>query len=710
MNDRTGDSYAFLQFIKAKESEQPEKARRWSDVLSGILSGELKIGSRKPVQGMPIWATPEVIRGGFATGAYAAGGSLLSHEVKLAEELEISGRAVSTVRIALNKWFLSDAGLSRLTDWIKDRRYEADTPEEMALVCIALLAEPAPETAKSILSEIAPFFDRLRFYPRPRKSSRLDGFHVRSVDEMRAALKNVQPRKEIFVQNATITIWLPLYDCLMDLLDKNHAPLNIDQAKAWLDDYETIDKSHMAARWRSSNGRFQRCRKILKALVKGKTLEPKSERFLDKHQQDYRAKYGSNEERETYRRSQQLQIVRDLHDAMAEIVIDRLVEHEGVDGLADIETVTASVKSEEARPGARLDANMPPSILRKVKLAELGSVEALIKGGQIRSPETLGSLLPGLAGELYRDQFGDPRHGLAYASAYEAFHRRRSLLLLNLETQVRLEELPWVAGLSQFQRSERGDSLPELELLDWLVTLLIIHFPQVQFPNPVIEQMQGLAKRAELETPFVPELAADIFMGQFAKSFGVAAAKTAEHFAGTLYARYYDLPNEIPPADFAKLCFNRAGAGPSQGWSVAYNGMVLEQAMILTSHNMAAAFGHLPLKGVDFGQAAISSFEWITNRLQKKAPHHHAKLIAIKQSAYAWRQMLTYLSRLDKKEQGEAYAAMNAQLSECAPQVAENLGAMLDTLGRVIEERPSSSTDGGYFLGWTLGRHSLMSE
>lgn len=90
MNDRTGDRYAFLQFIKAKESGQAEKARSWSDVLSGILTGELKIGSRKPVQGMPAWATPQVLRGGFATGAYAAGGALLPHELTLAEELKIA--------------------------------------------------------------------------------------------------------------------------------------------------------------------------------------------------------------------------------------------------------------------------------------------------------------------------------------------------------------------------------------------------------------------------------------------------------------------------------------------------------------------------------------------------------------------------------------------------------------------------------------------
>jgi hypothetical protein len=44
VSERVGDKYAFLQFVKATQSQQPEKAKRWGEVLSGILSGDLKIG------------------------------------------------------------------------------------------------------------------------------------------------------------------------------------------------------------------------------------------------------------------------------------------------------------------------------------------------------------------------------------------------------------------------------------------------------------------------------------------------------------------------------------------------------------------------------------------------------------------------------------------------------------------------------------------
>jgi hypothetical protein len=710
VNDRTGDRYAFLQFINAKESGQTEKARGWSEVLSGILTGELTIGSRKPVQGMPVWATPQVLRGGFATGAYAAGGALLPHELTLAKELKIASTDIATVRSALNRWFLSDDGLSRLSAWIEAQRYEADTPEEMALVCVTLLADPDPETAKAILGKIAPYFDRLRFYPRPRNSSRPEGVHVRSVEQLRAALKGVQTRKEILVQNASLTIWMPLYDRLMELLDAQDRPPNEEQAKAWLDDYMAADKAHMAKRWGKTGSRFQRCRHILAALAKGNAIEPKDERFLDKHRKDYFGKYGRGEELEAYREAQRSQIVRDMHDALAKVMISRLAACDATDGLPDIEAVTASIAEDEAQPAARVGTAMPPSINRKARLAQLGSVEALIENGQIRSPETLGTVLPGLAAQLYRKRFDDQRHGFAYASAYEAFHRRRSLLLLNLESQVRLEDLPWIAALSQFQQRDLGKSHPERDLLDRLVALLITHFPQVQFPNPVVEQMQGLAKRAAFKTPLVSEIAADIFMGRFSEPFGLAAAKTAEYFKGKLYARYYNLPKKISPRSFDQLCFERAGTRPRQSWSVAYNGMVLEQAMILTSHNLATVFEQLQLCEVNFGRAATASFEWIAQNLQQKPLHRHARLIAIKQSAYAWRQMVAYLSRLEKSEQLQAYAAMSARLATCPADLQVRLGIMLRRLGEKIENQQRSFSDRDYFLGWTMGSHPLMSE
>ena len=86
--------YALFQIAKAlTTSEQSEdadtrrraqeKISRWTTVLNGILGGTLDVGSRTPLEGVPGWATLEVLAGGFATGQMLASGPLLDHEREL---------------------------------------------------------------------------------------------------------------------------------------------------------------------------------------------------------------------------------------------------------------------------------------------------------------------------------------------------------------------------------------------------------------------------------------------------------------------------------------------------------------------------------------------------------------------------------------------------------------------------------------------------
>lgn len=58
----------------ATRARADERATAWTDVLEGMASGQLRIGLRSPVRGLPVWVTPRVLRGGFATGRLAAGG------------------------------------------------------------------------------------------------------------------------------------------------------------------------------------------------------------------------------------------------------------------------------------------------------------------------------------------------------------------------------------------------------------------------------------------------------------------------------------------------------------------------------------------------------------------------------------------------------------------------------------------------------------
>ncbi|WP_430335844.1 hypothetical protein [Rhodococcus sp. ACT016] len=52
----------------ATRARAQEKAQRWRDVLDGIATGHIRVGSRTPVADLPAWVTLEVAHGDFATG------------------------------------------------------------------------------------------------------------------------------------------------------------------------------------------------------------------------------------------------------------------------------------------------------------------------------------------------------------------------------------------------------------------------------------------------------------------------------------------------------------------------------------------------------------------------------------------------------------------------------------------------------------------
>lgn len=106
------------------------------------------------------------------------------------------------------------------------------------------------------------------------------------------------------------------------------------------------------------------------------------------------------------------------------------------------------------------------------------------------------------------------------AANYRAFRNRRSLLLLNLERQSRIEEPPWVRAVA----TQRGDGTAEAALLlRQLGELAVRGFPGTILPNPLVRELGVLARQSELGAPLVEELAADTFMDAFGPKFLVAA-------------------------------------------------------------------------------------------------------------------------------------------------------------------------------------------
>src|SRR5690606_33721489 len=125
---------------------------------------------------------------------------------------------------------------------------------------------------------------------------------------------------------------------------------------------------------------------------------------------------------------------------------------------------------------------------------------------------------------------------------------------------------------------------------------------------------------------------------------------------GSLYERYYGLDYarilDVTPADpgdaaarqleaaaFADLCMELAGRAAGPGFGVTANRAVIEQAQLLTTHNLATLVDALLLEdGMDLQATTRSIFWWIGRHLTPEPA-------SVRRAGQAWRQLVFFLSR-----------------------------------------------------------------
>lgn len=748
------------------------KAERWRAVLSGMAQGTLTVGSRTPLAETPAWVTLEVAHGGFATGTFLAEGPLQEHETELLARLPQDARGV-TPRERLNLWFLSDEGLAELTRAIHSGRFRVELPEEGALLVVAWLLERSHvDLALDLIAELRPLMHRLRFYPRRVTQPRPVGALVRlkSAGEVAADLRATRVRPPVATMNEALRTWNPLYDRLVALwgetvegslprLEGGRAvggwpctrwPRGWGQRReAWLADYRSAAQAHpLCGKHRHRKSNFNRLREVLEAAGEdGASLDARQVGWVRRALANTHTRRGEvgSQRRTALREQQAAWAARPSNAELAQLVAARLGALPPDGGLPDLEPL-----AEPAREGEHPDVpqgwQVPQSLVGKAARALEAPLDELIARGVIGSSEVLASVLPQLTAQVAAAGIADGELRALYEQVYGAFRRRRSLLLLNLERQVQLEELPWVAALDRFRRESLGARELATQTLEQVTLLALASFPQTLLPNPLVSELGALAQRAGRELPLTQEVAADIFMGTFTATWRRAAELAARCLEGTLYARYYDLPPagrwsepREPKAkrqkkllrwgrevaqDFADLCRERAEAaheGSSRASWVAKNGTVIEQSQILTTHNLAILVAGLQLEDRLRGLApalAEACFAWIVRRQTQRVDGWRAQLQTVKNSAYAWRQAVFFLSFCTPAEQSTVLGALAAQVDAAKDRdwavrfdvAVEGLrrvlaGASFDAQGAIVDGRRPVARR---FLGWSLGKHWLL--
>ncbi|HEY0680834.1 MAG TPA: hypothetical protein VGD45_00745 [Steroidobacter sp.] len=756
---RTGvnPGYAMGQLAKAlmsiAESADPEvreraraKVARWEAVLTNMLTGSVEYGSRAPVQDVPPWATLEVITGGFATGQLLAGGPLLEHEQPLLARLPSVEPGAE--RRVLNGYFLSDEGLQDLQDRLAKGRYEINVPEEAALLVAAWLAQREhTNEARDLIESLAPYFEKLRFYPVPTdksQSASTSRAHLQTVGETLHDLKAMRKNLRVLAQKEAVEIWAPLYDRMVELLAEtvvNDTPCArfpsdwATRASLLLQRYSELRNNHrLCSKPERPKYHFAQVRELLRrAAEDSRSVTSKDIARLRTILQRYVTKRGAPGSAQCVaaRQRQLNDVTGPTHQQIATVVSARLQQHPTSEGLDSIDGLIRPIAEAEA---ATFDmpagTAIPESILHKIERCLNQTIDELIERGLVSSGETLARLLPQITSGLRARGFSDPALRTLYAATYRAFRRRRSLLLLNLESQVRLNELPWVAAMERFRIVNGDERAVARQALEEVSAITISAFPHVILPNKLLQELRALIKGAGRDTPLVDELAADIFMGQFSGKFVKAAHIAAWLLEGSLYATYFDIDYQqvlsirVPqseegqrrdkkpqPDELAELCASRAGVQTKAGRSTAENGMIIEQQQILTTQNLAPLFVDADLNARLRNQLwdmADRCFRWICQRHQMKLDDPHSRLLMLKNTAYAWRQMIFYLSLQDRGDVAKFLASADAHLREQSEGFQQRFAPVLRGLANAVQGKPATDDGGRRFLGWSNVHHWLL--
>lgn len=734
------------------ETRERAHARRvkWESVLRSIVSGSVAYGSRTPVTGVPAWATLEVVKGGFATGGLLAGGPLQGHEEAMLRD--IPRAPPGGQRLALNSHFLSEAGFAILADRLRTGRYDLAVPEEGALLVAAWLAEEGHvEEAWELLDEISPYFAKLRFYPIPREEPRRFGsrVHVQSAGETLQIIREIRPNQRVLVQKQAVEVWAPYHDRVVALfleMMREDLPCQVfprdwtQRAKSLLGDYARLREQHgLCGKAAKPSGHQAQLRRFLHAYAGGRTaITPSDARQVRVILDRYRTKRGApgSSACTAARQRQAAGVAAPTHHSISSVVVQRLSFHARDAGIDSEGDLLAPVSRDEATTRHVPEGTaIPASVRRKVARCVNETVQTLVERGLITSGEALARVLPQVSSELRAAGITDPALRQLYAAIYRAFRRRRSLLLVNLQHQVEIEELPWVAGIDRFRsRNLSGRELAR-QALEEVTALTLTAFPHAILPNKLLQELRALAKAAELDIPLVDELAADIFMGKFTGKFHEAALRAAKLLDGSLYATYYDIPyrdlqipaepkrvwpwqpKQAPTVDFSRLCASRADPSRAR-WGPAANGMIIEQQQILTTQNLAALFIALDLTETlrgQLGDMARRTFQWICRRQQMKVGKWHARLIMIKNTAYAWRQMVFYLALLTPREVREflgwATEHLGAQPQPFRDRFRPALQGLLLAADGYSPRDPIAANFGArIFLGWSTDTHWLLAN
>lgn len=667
--------------------------------IGGITSGLLKPGSRTPIADTPVWLTPMVLSGGFATGHLAAGGLLTDYETELAHQLGISPTDnPADTRSKLNRIWLSEPFYSQLCDMLDRGTYRVNFPEEsVMLVVVALHRSGHNDEAEELINTIAPFMGRVRFFPKPaQRPLPLDRkISMMTVSDALTQLKNrfspdpehrSNTRRRIEKNALVFDQWLPLKNRLLKLmLDTvkgeppyynetgelcggtpltTMTPKWTEEARRFQADRKRVLKQHPELQHRSTKKRGSE-RILLRSLEIALANPPENQSPSDrvdflKIQGNLRKLLADIHHKQGVPGTQKYQKIQDAHQLWLTEYKNRTSEGQ----LLITQLLPFKDNNEISPENLPRDLTLMPAPVKKLfsKLQPRELAE-LLEQGDIPSSEVLASKLLAIVPIVKSESITDPTLATLFAHVGRAFNKRRSLLLQNFQSQVKMDELPWVKPL---QSITPVDKAKELENARNLITDVVLqtfaHFPYTILPNPFLKSLtqliNTLPKYSVRQIDLTHELASDIFEHGFSERYLKSAKEAAELMQGTLYEKYYGLEYDRiglleHKSSLYNLCHSLSGVPAftnPRSYRPHDNGKIIEWQQIITTHNLATLTNalclHEYLQGDNGAKLSHKVADWIVDKCSSYNPEESClvRLHEHKNIAFAFRQMLFFLS------------------------------------------------------------------
>lgn len=633
------------------------------EVLDGVRKRGARIGERTDWHRKE-WITPEIVQGGFSTGRDLAGGFLKPHEAALILQHSIPTHGVRERR-AINEWCLtSSAGRAWLLDLSRTGLYRLPTAEEGCLLAVVILEE-AGIVADHIIQEVSPWFDELRFFPEPAEHKAPDGSlsSVKTSGDLVSKLgKRLQRFKATLVSaqfrsSAIENVYLPTYRAIVDEAQRVCA--------WWLDDSNAGDGGGLAPGF-AERLATKRVNLILFGFEK-KMRRSSLWKLFDAL--EVVALHG----RQTRRAF--IEHIRRHAEAASTFLARRcsippapLMSPHRQSRLFQLRGLMKELKPEEhASSGLPMDrvtdlSSRFPLFRAEVERVALGTLQELADLGVLASPEQLAIQGVRVVVKHRAEHFApEPARTLAL-HLLTAFMARRSRLLLNLETQVRVSEIPWFGAIADAFDTEQQPADPcrvvavnpvAREVFGVHVTC----FPDKQMPNRLVRLLDEYLGCKGL----VKEIAADIFQGAFRSKFGTQAKQREEILGpGTPYGDYYAKVLIKFPDDAAVRTVEvkelQLGLGFEwhNRYSVVDNGIVIEQVAVATTHNLLHLLVAL---GMDkdaalLDTAASVALSRLVERLRSMNTDYRFLRDESRRAAAACRAFLVFVSLLKKEVVG----------------------------------------------------------